>query len=565
MIKQLNFESSGAPIIDSVFVVIDCETTGLSPSENAITEIAAIKISAGQVLGTFHSLINPEQQLPSRIAKLTGLNNEQLKKCPKIEQVIPSLLEFVGNEILVGHNIKFDLGFINASLQRCNYEPLDNRFLDTLSLAKKIIPNEVRDFKLSTLAAYCKSTISPTHRAFSDVEATIEVFHYLIERSSAIGVTGINDLFTLPGIQKRSRFLKKQIASDAPRNPGVYMFISKDDEILYVGKSVNIRQRLSSYFLSDDRSRISRMLKNAVKIEYLITPTDFEARIAELRLLQEIKPEFNVADTNNSRMYYVSLNKDENIPTFRVQIGMKDIFSPNMLSYGPFTSRKSAEEFREAAIYLFGLRNCSNKCVLGKQTATSSCINSIRNIHSCFCNNSWDSFDEYSNKVKLLNESFNWDFEKYSKELIAEMKFHSDNLQFEKAKILRDYAFCVQKWMNRFSTISRSSQSEIIENVQTPRIVFGRPIVRWKSSGSSDSLAFATKIVVEQNEQIKNTIDLGFNKDENYFVSNANEFRERFYTANFLAKKNLLTTALNKNKHATEATDHKRIKVNTIL
>ena len=116
--KQLNLEKCGKPIVDSIFVVLDCETTGLSPHEDAITEIAAIKICGGKEIGTFHTLLNPQQEVPRRISALTGITNENLKDSPTFENIASSLSGFIGNEIIVGHNVVFDLNFINASLER---------------------------------------------------------------------------------------------------------------------------------------------------------------------------------------------------------------------------------------------------------------------------------------------------------------------------------------------------------------------------------------------------------------------------------------------------------------
>jgi DNA polymerase-3 subunit epsilon len=105
----------------------------------------------------------------------------------------------------------------------------------------------------------------PEHRAFADVKATIDVLHYLNERTSILGVAGIEDFFRVPSVQKRSRFLKKSLSHEAPSSPGVYIFISDDNTPLYIGTSKNIRNRLRSYFTSDDRLLISKMLETLIK------------------------------------------------------------------------------------------------------------------------------------------------------------------------------------------------------------------------------------------------------------------------------------------------------------
>ena len=155
------------------------------------------------------------------------------------------------------------------------------------------------------MAAYCKSETLPEHRAFADVKATIDVLHYLIERTSSLGVAGIEDLFRVPSVQKRSRFLKKSLSHEAPSSPGVYIFISDDNTPLYIGTSKNIRNRLRSYFTSDDRHLISKMLRLSSRIEYIQTPTALEARIAEIRLRPNLRTLFNIRDTKVSTQSYV--------------------------------------------------------------------------------------------------------------------------------------------------------------------------------------------------------------------------------------------------------------------
>lgn len=559
--KQLTFDASGKAIIDTTFVVLDCETTGLNPKSDAITELAAIKICGGETVGSFHSLINPLRPLPARISMLTGITQDQLKDCPTFEELAPTFLEFLGDSIVVGHNVKFDINFLNSGLERANFPILSNAFLDTLSMAKKIIPREVPNFKLSTLAQYCRSESSPTHRAYADVEATIEVFHYLIERSSSIGIAGLNDLFTIPGLQKRERFLKKDLSIDAPKLPGVYMFVSSDDEILYVGTSKNIKKRLYSYFVSDDRSRISKMLTRASRIEYITTPTQFEARVAELRLLQALAPEYNVADVRPSRMNYVVADPNELAPTFRVKPKQSDA---GLIQYGPFTSRKIAESFCEALQYVFRLRTCSNSCQRGKKAVTSQCLNSIRGVHSCFCFDDFENIEEYQTNFSEIAMKFDKDFSTFSARLISEMNLHSENLNFEKAQKIHQYAITIQKWMNRLSTITFASRVSTEESLEIPEIIRGIPIVRHTPMQNSSSTSKALKIIEDGNNQSFLSESEIENKND-FYVSNKSEFRERYYAANFLARNSFRTKRLNKETQMTVETDHRKIKATTIL
>jgi DNA polymerase-3 subunit epsilon len=558
MTAQLTFESSGTPLRETTFVVLDCETTGIDSDSCAMTELAAIKICGGEVIGSFHSLINPRQKMSARIIALTGITNEEVANCPTIDQILPTFLEFLGNEIIVGHNVRFDIGFINAALEEYDYPRLTNKFLDTLHLAKKIIPGEVHNYKLSTLANYCRAETIPTHRAYADVQATIDVLHYLIGRSSALGVNGINDLLHIPTPQRRERMTKRELSKDAPRGPGVYAFCS-NDEILYVGMSGDIRKRLPQYFLSDDRRHISDVMNEATHMSYIRTTTRFEARIAELRILGDIAPVYNVQDIDLPRMHFVVLDETESAPTFRVISRSPSFYET---AYGPFTSRREAQHFCDGLCHVFRARTCTRPCVPGKESTTVECINSIRGVHSCFCKNNWDDVAIYIDRMKQSNRQLQQDFPSVAVELLKQMQEYSDRLLFEKAQKMYDYAHSLQKWMHRFSLIEHAATiPDALVNKLTFR--YGRPVIRFKQHQPSEAMNAAVEVIRKHNRTIRKYSD-----DDNSngkFVCLPQEFRERYHTAIFLSRNNLLTAPLNNETQATVAIDQSTMSATTIL
>lgn len=564
--SQLTFENSGELIRTTTFVVLDCETTGVDSVNGSMTELAAIKICGGEVLGTFQTLINPGQHVDARIVSLTGITNEELRDAPPVEVILPSFLEFLGDAIIIGHNVRFDIGFLNAALTKHSYPKLPNAFLDTLSLAKKLIPGEVPNFKLSTLAHYCKAEVAPTHRAFADVQATIDLFHYLVGRSSALGVKGIHDLFTLPSPMRRERFLKRSLAKDAPSTPGVYLFVSSDDEVLYVGMSRNIKKRLPQYFTTDDRSRIGTLLRETHHLEYISTPTAFEARVAELRLLAHLDPIHNVADTYVQRPYFVCCDPTEAAPTFRVRTGK---YQSRECVFGPFTSKRSAQEFCETLQHIFSLRTCSKKCAIGKSSVTSECLNSVRGLHSCFCADDWSAERAYDDRVRDVCENYADNYPSYAQRLLSEMKQHSDDLRFEKAKTVHDFAVSSQKWMHRFGSIAQAAHVCVDESKEEPRVIHGRAIVRGKHKTEHHIAQSALEIIDTINMEIKVDSDVvDISQCAAYglsYVSSPEQLRERYYTATFLARKNFLMTPLHIETHNTVASDHKKISATTIL
>ena len=184
----------GTDLFDVTFCVVDLETTGGSAELNSITEIGAVKVRRGELLGTLQSLVDPGSKVPAFVRLLTGISDDLLVGAPTIEAVLPTFLEFARNTILVAHNAGFDVGFLNTACDRLGYEPLDQRVVDTATLARRVLTEEVDNRKLGTLARHFRCTHRPSHRALADALATTDVLHHLIERLAGYGVTTLEEL-----------------------------------------------------------------------------------------------------------------------------------------------------------------------------------------------------------------------------------------------------------------------------------------------------------------------------------------------------------------------------------
>lgn len=181
---QRSFDDLGQPLTEVTFVVVDLETTGGSPQDCRITEVGALKLRGGECLGTFQTLVNPGTAIPPQIVYLTGITEAMVAPAPPIDSVLPALAEFIGDAVIVGHNVRFDLGFLRANLRRLGYPALTNPSVDTCSLARRLVRDEVPNCKLSTLARHFRTAANPCHRALDDAKATGEVFHYLLETAA---------------------------------------------------------------------------------------------------------------------------------------------------------------------------------------------------------------------------------------------------------------------------------------------------------------------------------------------------------------------------------------------
>ncbi len=193
----------------ATFIVLDLETSGSAPSTGAgITEIGAVKVRGGEILGEFQSFVNPGVPISAFITQLTGITDAMLIDAPHIAEIFPSFIEFMGPEsenILVAHNAPFDIGFLKAAAVFLDYPWPMHHVADTARLARYVLTKEdVINCKLATLAEFFGATTSPTHRALDDARATVDVLHGIIERLGSFGIT------TIPEFKK----VKKRLVSD---------------------------------------------------------------------------------------------------------------------------------------------------------------------------------------------------------------------------------------------------------------------------------------------------------------------------------------------------------------
>ena len=186
-------------LAETTFVVLDLETSGGSPNLGAhITEIGAVKIRGGEIIGKFQTFVNPGTPIPYFITELTGITDVMVFDSPSINETFPTLLEFLGSEhetVFVAHNAPFDLSFLKAAAVMHEYPWPKFVVIDTAKLARRVLSrDEVTNCKLGTLAEYFSATVSPTHRALDDALATVDVLHALIGRVGSLGITTLAEL-----------------------------------------------------------------------------------------------------------------------------------------------------------------------------------------------------------------------------------------------------------------------------------------------------------------------------------------------------------------------------------
>ena len=197
-------------LAETTFAVLDLETSGGSPRLGAgITEIGVVKVRGGEVQGTFQSFVDPGHSLPVFITQLTGISDAMLISAPFIDEILPTLFEFLGSiddTVVVAHNSPFDLSFLKAAAVAHEIDCPDYLTVDTARLARAVLDrDEVLNCKLSTLAQFFGATTSPTHRALDDAMATVDVLHGLIERLSGFDVHNFEQMRNFPSRKKRTK------------------------------------------------------------------------------------------------------------------------------------------------------------------------------------------------------------------------------------------------------------------------------------------------------------------------------------------------------------------------
>jgi DNA polymerase-3 subunit epsilon len=424
LVGQRTFDELGAHLMDVPFCVLDLETTGLSPDTAGITEIGAVRYEQGLEVGRFQTLVNPDAPIPPRITVVTGITHAMVFDAPKIGEALPSLLEFIGDAVIVGHNIRFDMSFLNAASIQAGYGRLPNRSVDTLRLAQRLIRRDLRSFKLSSLAAYFGSPTTPNHRALDDTLATAHVFWSLLERAGSIGVTHLDDLLALPTIKGARAIGKLVLTEDLPRSPGVYTFRDKTGSPIYIGKATNLRSRVRSYFSGDTRRRIDDILRDLEAIDHQVTLNEFEASILEIRAIAEHNPRHNRRSKHPRSLHWVRLTS-EKYPRLSVTRTQGDA----LLHLGPFRNRRQAETVMHAIWDVSPIRRCT--------TGGKGCGFAQLGVSVCPHAGSVTE-DNYRLIVTELIEAIDRDVSPLFERLMSRMAALVDHRRFEDAAQLRD-------------------------------------------------------------------------------------------------------------------------------
>ncbi|HXH87033.1 MAG TPA: exonuclease domain-containing protein [Gaiellaceae bacterium] len=294
------------PLEAATYVVVDLETTGLRPGSAGICEIGAVRVAGLELRETWETLVNPRRPLPAPIAALTGIEPGALRGAPPAELAVRRFLDFAGDAVLVAHNARFDLGFLDVEVERLTGRRLANPVVDTVWLARRLLAGRISRVGLGSLAYFFGTAVRPCHRALADAQATAEILLALIGLAQERGAVSVADLVELSAPRARRLAGKRSLVAGAPAGPGVYLFRDRNEQVLYVGRARSLKLRLGSYFRTErQRPAVEAALGALERVEWRPLGSELEAALEELRLLRELRPPANARSVRPDRYVYL--------------------------------------------------------------------------------------------------------------------------------------------------------------------------------------------------------------------------------------------------------------------
>jgi len=310
-----------------MYAIIDIETTGLSPIADRIIEIAIYIHDGNKIVNEYSTLINPERFISANITRITGITNEMVKDAPKFWEVAKEIVIFTEGKSFVAHNASFDYNFVRNEFKSLGYDFKRDR-LCTVKLSRKIIPNH-RSYSLGKICADLGIVIDGRHRAAGDALATVKLFEHLLKTDSTLGHLNSSKFYHIDA----------SIIKSLPEEPGVYYFHDHNGDVIYIGKSKNLKTRVFSHFSNEKTPKALKMVDEIHNISYELTGSELIALLLESDEIKTQKPKYNRRQRRASSHYGIySYIDDSGYICFKTE-GIK--------KENPVVSFNSAKEARD--------------------------------------------------------------------------------------------------------------------------------------------------------------------------------------------------------------------------
>jgi DNA polymerase III epsilon subunit family exonuclease len=358
-------EAGGEAPLLAEFVAVDVETTGLRPLHQRVIEVALIRFRDGAPVARFESFCNPDRPVPAYISKLTGITDAHVREAPRFNAIADEVLGFVGATLVVGHNVGFDLSFLNAELKRLGRPALINESLDTLGLATRILLN-LRKPSLDKVARELGIEPGRRHRAARDAELAGTIALHLAEQARRKGVDSLEGLKAAGSAASRRprddvgrgrAVLDRSLLADIPKRPGVYLMRDRFGHVIYVGKAKNLRDRVASYYsqpLGYTR-KMDGLLESMAKVDVEVVGSELEALLLEAQLIRRYQPRYNTALRSFEHYPFIRVDVANPWPRVTLAKARKD---DGARYFGPFRHKSAARKTVDVINQVVPLRTC---------------------------------------------------------------------------------------------------------------------------------------------------------------------------------------------------------------
>jgi DNA polymerase-3 subunit epsilon len=358
------------PLEEIEFVALDVESTGLAPGRHRLIEVAAVIVRNGEPGAQYQHLINPSRAIPQFITQFTGITPSMVKRAPPASRVLPKLREFIGGRPVVGHNVGFDLGFLNYEADHCGLGdtfPLEG--VDTIALARRYLTG-MRRARLDRVAAALHIPVHARHRALPDALLVAQIFAILLARAREEGCRTLDDLWNVmagiapaksalpPNRPTGKLYLNPAWRQSFPTRPGVYLMKDETGEVIYVGKAKNLRDRLASYYsqpLGYTR-KMDGLLQSVREIETRVLGSELEALLVESHLIKLLQPRYNVQLRNYELYPFIKVDVQHQYPRF---YATREVSADGARYFGPFRSSRIVNATLELIEKVFPVRTCT--------------------------------------------------------------------------------------------------------------------------------------------------------------------------------------------------------------
>jgi len=398
------------------YAIIDIETTGGNHRSEKITEIAIYIFDGERIIDEFTTLINPEKRIPVFISQLTGITNEMVENAPKFFEVAKEIILKTEDTIFVAHNVNFDYSFIKAEFKQLGYNYSRNT-LDTVKLSRKLLPGH-KSYSLGTLCDDLGISINGRHRATGDALATVKLFEILLKKGSNFDEEAFPEKYKwLKGINDA---WQREIIINLPDKTGVYYFLNSQHQLIYIGKSKSIKQRVAQHFSNDKSKKAIELRSQIAEVNYQITGSELVALLLESDEIKKHKPLYNRAQRQSIMNHGIFVRYNLN---GYIELLIDRITKKQGDPIASFNNKADAVNFmnhqlddydlcqklcgvypNDSSCFYYEIKKCKGACI-GKESATDYNKRATRFIHELNLNqNSYYIIDQgrESNEAAII-------------------------------------------------------------------------------------------------------------------------------------------------------------------